>query len=188
MKKHNERCKDCKVRVFELLSEIFGEVYENYNLNFPTKLVDLQPNKYSNSLQKILHELQSHRGHENFVRAKKLSPVDFFIKNPGFILELDESQHFTKLRAISLNNYPDSIMLKYSKSKWVGLSDSLNKKDNLPPFRDEQRAWYDTLRDFAPFYLDLQPTVRLFIGDFVWCSLDPNNKEDIEKFKELINA
>ena len=66
-------------RTFELLSEIFGEVYENYNLNFPTKLVDLQPNKYSNSLQKILHELQSHRGHENFVRAKKLSPVDFFI-------------------------------------------------------------------------------------------------------------
>ena len=33
--KHNERCKECKERVFELLSELFGKIETNYNLNLP---------------------------------------------------------------------------------------------------------------------------------------------------------
>jgi hypothetical protein len=28
------------------------------------------------------------------------------------------------------------------------LCEEINAKDNYPPYRDEQRAWYDTLRDF----------------------------------------
>ena len=30
---HNERCKECKKRIFELLIKLFGEVRINYNLN-----------------------------------------------------------------------------------------------------------------------------------------------------------
>ena len=40
--------------------------------------------------------------------------------------------------------------------------------------RDEQRAWYDTLRDLVPSIMGLQPTVRLYASDQVWCSLDPD--------------
>ena len=66
------------------------------------------------------------------------------------------------------------------------LFEKLNKKDNDPPFRDEQRAWYDTLRDFAPIFLGIKPTIRLFVSDYVWCSLDANKKEDVEIFKKII--
>ena len=186
MKKHNERCKDCKTRIFELLSQIYGEVYQNYNLDFPNKLADFKPNEVNASLKEILSELQNYRGHTTFIRAKKLPNVDYFVKNPGFILEFDESQHFTKPRNIALNKYPDNLKLGFDKSKWENLSTKLDKKDNDPPFRDEQRAWYDTLRDFAPVFLDIKPTIRLFASDFVWCSLNPNNDHDIELFKNLL--
>ena len=44
--------------------------------------------------------------------------------------------------------------------------------------RDEQRAWYDTLRDLVPSIKGLRPTVRLYARDRAWCSLDPDSKED----------
>ncbi len=161
-------------------------MYQNYNLDFPNKLADFKPNEVNASLKEILSELQNYRGHTTFIRAKKLPNVDYFVKNPGFILEFDESQHFTKPRNIALNKYPDNLKLGFDKSKWENLSTKLDKKDNDPPFRDEQRAWYDTLRDFAPVFLDIKPTIRLFASDFVWCSLNPNNDHDIELFKNLL--
>ena len=45
----------------------------------------------------------------------------------------------------------------------------------IPPYRDEQRAWYDALRDLLPSLEDLQATVRLYARDLTWCSLDPDN-------------
>ena len=57
--------------------------------------------------------------------------------------------------------------------------------DNDPPYRDEQRAWYDSLRDFLPIMVGLQPTVRIYMGKFRWCSLDPQKESDIATFFEL---
>lgn len=74
----------------------------------------------------------------------------------------------------------------FNSSKWKDLCNKLNKKDNDPVYRDEQRAWYDTLRDFAPSILEIQPTIRLYASDFTWCSLDSNNKVDQERFKHLL--
>ena len=101
-------------------------------------------------------------------------------------MEFDESQHFTIPRKFTLEKYPAGLELGFSREKWIMLCKEINAKDNDPPYRDEQRAWYDTLRDFLPAILDLKPTVRLFAKDFIWCSLNPDDPKDIDKFRKMI--
>ena len=60
-------------------------------------------------------------------------------------------------------------------------------RDDDPPYRDEQRAWYDTLRDFLPSVLGLLPTVRLAVSEYPWCKLNPNSTEDVEKFRQILS-
>lgn len=188
---HNERCKECKKRIFELLTKIYGEVREGYNLNLPAHLEGYRRYKVYGDLKRIYVALQNHRGYKQFisVRVKKLPNGDHFVINPGFIVELDESQHFTKPRQITLENYPTHIKCGFDKKKWIRLCERLDRHDNDPdPWRDETRAWYETLRDFAPHILSIDPTVRLYIRDYVWCSLDPENKEDLDKFKKILGV
>ena len=185
-KRHNERCKDCKIRVEELLNNIYGKAIVNYNLKLPSKIDDYAGSPFEKQLTQIHLNLQKYRGHKIFVKAKKLPNVDFFIPEPGFIVEFDESQHFTKPREIALSYYSGVLTLGFSKDKWVNLCTTLDKKDNDPAYRDEQRAWYDSLRDFAPEILKIKPTLRLYASDYIWCSLDANNKADQGKFRELI--
>lgn len=185
-RKHNERCKDCKIRIEELLRLIYKKVIVNYNLELPSKLEDYTGSPLEKQLAQIHAGLQKYRGHKIFVKAKKLPNIDFFIPEPGFIVEFDESQHFTKPREITLSGYSDALTLGFSKSKWINLCATLNKKDNDPAYRDEQRAWYDSLRDFAPSILKIKPTIRLYASDHVWCSLDANSKSDQEHFRELL--
>jgi len=76
------------------------------------------------------------------------------------------------------------------KKRWIELCETINAKDNdtRTSYRDEQRAWYDTLRDFLPSVKGIKPTIRLFSKDFVWCSLDPNNPLDVQKFKRYLKG
>lgn len=185
-KRHNERCKDCKKRIEELLNRIYKKVIVNYNLKLPSKIDDYADSPFEKQLTQIHASLQKYRGHKIFVKTKKLPNVDFFIPEPGFIVEFDESQHFTKPREIALSCYSDALTLGFNKAKWVNLCATLNKKDNDPAYRDEQRAWYDSLRDFAPRSLKIKPTIRLYASDYVWCSLNANSKPDQEKFRELL--
>jgi len=101
-------------------------------------------------------------------------------------VEFDESQHFTNPRKITIEKYPADLGLGFSREKWIKLCEEINARDNNPPYRDEQRAWYDTLRDFLPAILGLKPTVRLFAKDFVWCSLNPEDPRDVGKFRRMI--
>jgi len=185
VKGHSERCKDCKTTVKELLTKLFGEAIRSHNLKLPCRIDDYKSNSYAIELGAIYHELQNQRGYANFVKAKMLYSVDFFIPNPGFIVEFDESQHFSEPRGIALSNYPAKLQLGFDKSKWENLCHTLKKNDNDPPYRDEQRAWYDTLRDFAPSILNLKPTIRLFARDLIWCSLNPDNKSDLAIFTNI---
>ena len=186
-KRHNERCKDCKIRIEELLNRIYKKVIVNYNLKLPSKIEDYAGTPFEEQLTQIHASLQKHRGHKIFVKTNKLPNVDFFVPEPGFIVEFDESQHFTKPREIALSYYSDAISLGFNKAKWINLCATLNKKDNDPAYRDEQRAWYDTLRDFAPVFLNIKPTIRLYASDYVWCSLDVNKKVDVEFFNKLLD-
>jgi hypothetical protein len=187
MANHNERCKDCKKRIYELLTKLFGEVKINHNLNLSNNPDSFIDKPCYSDLKKIFTLLQNHRGYENFIRAKKLPNVDFFVVNPGFIVEFDETQHFTKPREITLKNYPNSLKIEFNRQKWIELCIKLHRKDNDPPYRDEQRAWYDTMRDFAPYILNLKPTIRLFAKDCIWCHLNPEREDDINLFKKHLN-
>ncbi len=185
-KNHNERCKDCKERVKQLLEAIFGNVEVNYDLKLPARLEGYSDTDIYADIEPIYLQLQKYRGFDVFVKAKKLPRVDFFIPGEDLIVEFDESQHFTKPREITLSYYPKEKEYGYSIQKWYALCQTLNKRDNDPPYRDEQRAWYDTLRDFAPLLWGRGKTIRLYSRELVWCSLDPENKTDITKFKELL--
>lgn len=187
MASHNERCKDCKRRVTELLRAVYGEVIEQHDLNLPSRFEDYRPFPIFEALAIIHGELQRHRGFSNFVRARKLPKVDYFIPSRRLVVEFDESQHFTVPRMISLKAYPENLALGYSRNKWMELAQKLNKKDNDPPFRDEQRAWYDTLRDFSSTLLNYSPTVRVFANDTLWCALNAKDKNDIARFSNQLD-
>ena len=81
--------------------------------------------------------------------------------------------------------YPDDQLLGFSKERWVALCDKHKARDNDPPYRDEQRAWYDTLRDLVPSLEGFRPTVRLYARDFAWCSLNPDSSHDLKRFSAI---
>jgi hypothetical protein len=141
---------------------------------------------YGGTLKKIYERLQDQRGFTGFVKRKILPRCDFFVPRPGFIVEFDETQHFTLSRKITLEHYPKELELGFEREKWIALCEKINAKDKTPPYRDEQRAWYDTLRDFLPTVQCLEPTIRLFARDFAWCSFDPEKASDVEEFRSMI--
>jgi hypothetical protein len=186
MKQHNERCRACKDTIFQLLSKIDGNIQQQYDLDLPANLNDYKGTSCFTSLELIHDNLRSYRGYGSFVRTQKLPKADYYLASHRLIVEFDESQHFTKPRFISLSYYPVSLALGYDRHKWMELSNHLNKKDNDPPYRDEQRAWYDTLRDFSSIILGNQPTVRLYAGERQWCSLDAYIAKDVAFFQALV--
>jgi len=186
--RHNERCPKCKKTIQKLLERIYGQVHVNHKIAVRTLPEQFSRSRHYYSLKRIFEALQKHRGFKEFVRARTLPNCDFFVPNPGFILEFDESQHFTIPRKKTLEKYPENISLGFDKEKWSSICHGIMAKDNNPPYRDEQRAWYDTLRDFLPENEGLEPTKRLYSKDFVWCSLNPDNPADIEKFKDILKG
>jgi len=185
-KGHKETCPECKNTIERMLKKVYGVVEINYKPKVSTNIKDYKNKSFYRELEEIISELQKYRGYEDFVRTPTLYRCDFFVPNPGFIVEFDERQHFTLPREISLQKYPENLKLGFSRTKWIARCDKIKAKNNKPPFRDEQRAWYDTLRDFLPKIKGLKPTVRLYSKEIQWCSLNPENTEDIEKFSELI--
>jgi hypothetical protein len=187
-KNHNERCRECKKSVRNLLAARFGVVDVNWDLDLPCMMEDYKNIGLNDVLGSVHDALQKHRGYDHFVRSKKLPRVDFFLPGQSLIVEFDESQHFTKPRDIALSLYPRDAEFGFSVDKWRALCQKLNKRDNDPPFRDEQRAWYDTLRDFAPLLWGNGQVVRLYSRDVVWCSLNPDNETDLAVFEQVISA
>jgi hypothetical protein len=179
---HNQWCSDCKVAVERLLIAIYGQVEKNYRIEAGTSPDDYKNTPLYSVLIDIYRALQEHRGHKDFVRSATLAPCDFWIPNPGFVVEFDEAQYFTECRALSLEKYPREIPFGFDTEKWLRLCNSILAEDHDPPFRDEQRAWYDTLRDFVPQLRGLHSTLRLFAGEFPWCSLNPETARDVRRF------
>jgi hypothetical protein len=186
-RKHNERCKKCKDRVGEFLGHIYGEVREQYGLDLPTNVEGYKDTPFYKDLKKIHTELQNHRGFRHFVNARRLPAVDYFVPDPGFIVEFDESQHFTEPREIALRNYPAAQRLGFPKEKWMSRCAAMHRKDNDPPYRDEQRAWYDTLRDFGSVFRRI-PLIRILPDERVWCELDVSSEVDVTWFQDFIDS
>lgn len=184
---HNERCRDCKAAIAGLLAAHFGVVKANYDIGRSARLEDYAGTEGYDYLARIHSSLQAYRGFDNFVLKPKLAPVDFYIPERNLIVEIDESQHFTAPRKIALSGYPKTHQFGFNTERWIRLCSELNKKDNSPPFRDEQRAWYDTLRDFAPIGWKSGAIIRIYIKDFAWCELNPQDDRDVQKFLGLTN-
>jgi len=172
--------------VRQLLERIYGTCYPNYSFPWSAQARAYKGTPLFNTLQRVLGALTAYRGYSDFIRSEQLPPCDFFVPDPGFLVEFDESQHFTVPRKIALSLYPPDSNVGFSIDRWISLCDEYNARDNNPPYRDEQRAWYDTLRDLVPSVHGFHPTVRLYANDICWCSLDPLRTEDMEMFKSKL--
>lgn len=187
-KPHTQRCKACKRAVKDLLEALFGTCEVNHRFAWLTDPATYRGTKIQKPLERIVRLLRGHRGFRDFIRRRTLDPCDFFVPSPGFIVEFDEDQHFTAPRALALDAYPEDVVIGFDRARWRSLCCSLNRHDNRPPYRDEQRAWYDALRDLVPVLHGLRPTVRLYAGDRRWCALDPRSQRDRDTFLALLTA
>ena len=188
-RRHSERCRACKIRVRQLLERIYGACVLNHRFGWQTGLAAYVGTSIDPVLRDVAGVLAKYRGYGigTFVRSNVLAGCDYWVSDLGLIVEFDESQHFTRPRKLALSVYADTNPLGFAARRWLELCEHHDARDNAPPWRDEQRAWYDTLRDLVPSIMGLQPTVRLYAPDRVWCSLDPDSGEDRERFSDLIH-
>ncbi len=187
--RHSERCPECKRRVRELLERIYGTCLPDHGFRWRTDVASYAGTGIYSTLRNVAGVLETFRGFGigDFVRRDVLAPCDFWVPEPGFVVEFDESQHFTKPRGLALSVYAGKQPLGFSAERWMALCGRHDRKDNDPPFRDEQRAWYDALRDLVPSTEGFDPTIRLYAGDEMWCSLDPDNRNHLKRFMGRIN-
>ena len=130
-------------------------------------------------LIRIKEKLENHRGY-TFMSRKVSLRFDYVFEDEKIIIEFDERQHFTTPRALSLEFYPKDLKFGFKTSIWRKHSDSIQAKDNDPVFRDEQRAYYDSVRDIMASkngYI----VIRIKYNDFDWI-----NKDNIEQFEKII--
>jgi len=184
---HSAHCRACKVRVHELLSAIYGECRVNRSFPWPTRPQDYVNTVIGTHLERIRAALGDWRGHRDFIKSAQVPPCDYVISDPPFIVEFDESQHFSRSRLITLANYPENFPLGFSRARWQELCCAIDASDDQPFDRDERRAWYDTLRDLVPTLHGFQPTVRFYAGEVAWCGLT-TSEQDLAKVRTTLES
>lgn len=167
---HLESCKGCKKVFKKALERKFGEIIHQWRSGWPCQIEDVlalsvMNKSVSQTIIKIFKDLQKHRGQNKLVRAKKLSPCDYYVKSLNCLIEIDESQHFTAPRRITLHLYPKRFHSGFDIKEWIYRCKDLDRHDNDIPYRDEQRAWFDTIRDLLPPLFGMAPTIRIFAKD-----------------------
>ena len=183
---HSERCRDCKERIRQLLTAMYGECRLNHSFPWPTRPQHYTGTSMVHALEEIQQHLNKLRGYTDYIKAEWMPPCDYYLPSVDLILEFDESQHFTEPRQLSLKHYPREWDVGFSIAHWIQLCQQINAKDDTPPDRDERRAWYDTLRDLLPPFHGMRPTVRIYADDFRWCSLTEGSPNDLETFRSLL--
>jgi very-short-patch-repair endonuclease len=118
-------------------------------------------------LARIFQSLQAMRGISNFATAARSLQCDFYISNKRLIFEYDERQHFTIQRAKALELYPAELSLGFGRQQWIDACNSIKAIDRSPPYRDEQRAFYDSLRDILAVQNGVR-LIRLRHGTYDW--------------------
>lgn len=96
---------------------------------------------------RIYSALSSMRGHRGFASSGRALACDYYVPSHRLIVEYDERQHFTLARALALRQYPEGLKVFFDRSDWIATCEKIRANDPTPPFRDEQRAIYDSLRD-----------------------------------------
>jgi hypothetical protein len=185
---HSGHCRGCKEKVQRFLSALYGDCCVNRAFPWPAKVQCYEHTVIGDTLKKIHVALGELRGYRDFAKSAQVPPCDYYVSNPPFIVEFDESQHFSRARLASLMLYPTGFKAGFPLSGWRDLCLEINAEDDDPPDRDERRAWYDALRDLVPTVHGFCPTVRLYAGEFAWCSLDCASAKDRAIFCSILQG
>jgi hypothetical protein len=110
--------------------------------------------------------------------AKALTalPGDFVDLDSGTFIEIDESQHFTSFRALTLGMYPATAVVGFDVDEyrdlctaWAGRSDRYRRSRAARGFglggRQRQRAYHDALRDLVTPAMGHPPVIRVAAPD-----------------------
>lgn len=130
----------------------------------------------------IVDALLKYRSQSGFKKSRRPLLCDIYVEEIKLIIEYDENQHFSAARKISLENYPNSVRLNFSKEEWISACERINAKDNNPIDRDEKRAFYDAVRDIEASKNGYK-LVRIKHGDVDW-----ESKESVTHLKSLTSA
>lgn len=137
-KAHRQSCSKCKEAIYQILVEAFGScnIRQQYRLGILSTLQGYKEHPNFSTLEMIESDLKTYRGFRQFVSRRSLPPVDYFVTSVGLIVEFDEAQHFTRPRALTLERYPASLQVGFSRQYWLQQCAKLNRHDNSPPYRD----------------------------------------------------
>jgi hypothetical protein len=158
-----------------LMSRRFGAVERE--AKFPWLAVP-PPDRMGDTISAIYHALQGMRGYSTFASFGKSLCCDFFMPAERLIIEYDERQHFTVQRAKSLELYPPDLGLGFDRQEWLTACRTIRATDPTPPHRDEQRAFYDSLRDILAVRNGVR-LIRLRYGTLDWTG--PGAEEQLSK-------
>jgi hypothetical protein len=161
-----------KQALFDLLKKRFGTV--EWEAEFPWLVVP-KLDELKEPLASIFQALQAMRGFSNFAGAGRSLRCDFYIPQERLIVEYDERQHFTLQRAKALGLYPADISLEFDRQEWIKTCNTIKATDPNPPYRDEQRAFYDSLRDIFAAQNGYR-LARFHKGDFDWTCHEAEEK------------
>jgi hypothetical protein len=103
---HTEHCQVCKKTVLALTRALHGAVEVQKRFEIGATSEAFSASAYLPQLRDIFAALGRERGFTAFVRSPAIPPCDYVVPQPGFILEFDESRHFTPLRRLALSGYP----------------------------------------------------------------------------------
>jgi very-short-patch-repair endonuclease len=150
--------------LIKLLKQRFGRVITEAKfdwLKVPDRVSE------DSVLDGLYENLALSRDHYNFSTPGYKLACDFFIPSENLIIEYDERQHFTEQRAKSLAHYPPDLNLSFDKDKWCEACKNTKATDNDPIYRDEQRAFYDSVRDILAARNGMT-LIRINDGDYDW--------------------
>ena len=153
-----------KQALADLLRRRFGTVVTE--AEFPWLTVPRRSDM-DESIAGIHDALRDMRGRTDFAATGRSLRCDFFVPGERLIVEYDERQHFTLQRAKALEVYPPEVALGFDRDDWIAACRSIRATDPDPPYRDEQRAFYDSLRDILAARNAVR-LVRLRDGTFDW--------------------
>ncbi len=109
-------------------------------------------------------------------RERRQVDVILVVGGESRILEVDETQHFNRFRALTLRRYVGQVPLAFPAAEWIAASEAKKRLEGggfgkpRPPLfpedggRHQQRAFRDALADILPGEHGWLPTLR--VADF----------------------
>lgn len=164
--RHSSRRDPQKEALLQLLRQLFGHVEKEFTSDW---LVVPDRESMDRELATIVHALTRHRSFADFFSPGEKLQIDFFIPSRKLVIEYDERQHFSIPRSIALLNYPGDVTLGFDKGAWIAACERIRASDRHPKDRDEQRAFYDSLRDILGSRNGMT-VMRIKKGDCDWSS------------------